>query len=185
MMKEFEKLLLEENKRKETEKALREIQLGLFEQKKEEAFPLQDYTLMTYENKKYKGLYDLYCHNENKTFCYVCPLTENDKEDETKDIPPYAYDVIYLESLTDEQYEQVKAAAVHENSKWIDIFFKTSVVLYIVMLLVTIILLISVSISQRAFVSVMLVMGPIISMQVLYTVLLPILMILYRNYKGN
>ena len=185
MMKEFEKLLLEENKRKETEKALREIQLGLFEQKKEEAFPLQDYTLMTYENKKYKGLYDLYCHNENKTFCYVCPLTENDKEDETKDITPYAYDVIYLESLTDEQYEQVKAAAVHENSKWIDIFFKTSVVLYIVMLLVTIILLISVSISQRDFVSVMLVMGPIISMQVLYTVLLPILMILYRNYKGN
>ena len=52
-MMEYEKLLFEDTKRKETQKALTEIKLGLFEQKEEEKFDFSTYTKMTY-GKKYK-----------------------------------------------------------------------------------------------------------------------------------
>ena len=55
-MKEFEKLLFEDFKRQECEKASLEVELGLFEQKEETTFDLSVYTQMS--SKKYKRLYD-------------------------------------------------------------------------------------------------------------------------------
>ena len=46
-MKEFEKLLFEEVKRQECEKAILEVELGLFEQKQETTF---DFSLYTQKN---------------------------------------------------------------------------------------------------------------------------------------
>ena len=62
-MMEYEQLLFEDTKRKETQKARTEIKLGLFEQKEEEKVDFCTYTKMTY-GKRYKGLYDLYQNNE-------------------------------------------------------------------------------------------------------------------------
>ena len=46
-MKEFEKLLFEEMKRQECDKALLEVELGLFEQKEETTFDYSLYTQMS------------------------------------------------------------------------------------------------------------------------------------------
>ncbi|HIT50371.1 MAG TPA: hypothetical protein IAD46_05030 [Candidatus Pelethenecus faecipullorum] len=185
-MKEFEKLLLEDTKRKITEKAKLEVQLGLFEQKKEVTFDLSNYTLMTYD-KKYKGLYDLYQHNDTKALVFVCPLVENNKGDEGErpDLKPYAYDVLYLETLSIEQYEQVQAASAHENSSVIDLFYKIAFVLYFVSLGVTLCLIIAASIYFQEMTNVFLVCGTMISMQVLYTALMPLIMIQYRKFKAE
>ena len=91
-MKEFEKLLFEDMKRQECDKALLEVELGLFEQKEETTFDYTSYTKMSL--KKYKRLYDLYKHNETGELAYVCPLIENnegsvliDSQTKTKDRP--------------------------------------------------------------------------------------------------
>ena len=46
-MKEFEKLLFEDMKRQECDKALLEVELGLFEQKEETTFDYASYTKMS------------------------------------------------------------------------------------------------------------------------------------------
>ncbi|MDE7105774.1 MAG: hypothetical protein K2O22_01255, partial [Anaeroplasmataceae bacterium] len=137
-MKEYEKLLFEDTKRVLTQKALTEIKLGLFEQKEVETFDFSLYTKMTYE-KKYKGLYDLYQNNETFELVMVCPLIENNKNDynERKDLAPYAYDCLFIEYLDDEGYALVKQAAVHEKSKFIDVFYYAAIVLYFIFLAVT------------------------------------------------
>lgn len=183
-MKEFEKLLFEDTKRRETEKALTEIKLGLFEQKEEAEFDFSNYTLMTY-NKKYKGLYDLYQHNETMQLVYVCPLIENNKNDanERKDLKPYAYDVIYLEYLDVEGFQLVKQAAVHEGSLLIHIFHYAAIVVYFVLLLVTLGATIYYSTVVELY-NVLIICSPLWGSLGVYTAVLPILMIQYRKYKA-
>lgn len=185
-MKEFEKLLFEDTKRKENEKALTEVNLGLFEQKQEPEFDFSLYIKMTYQ-KKYKGLYDLYQDRETMALVFVCPLVENNKGDvdERKDLTPYAYDVIYLENLTAEEYELVKKAAVHEKSRMIDTLYVSSIVLYFVLLIIVIASILYLGISTKDFNSVIYICGPLISMQALLTVILPMLMMKYRKFKAE
>ncbi len=185
-LKEYQKLLLEDMKRKETMKALNEVKLGLFEQKEVVDFDFEQYTHVHY-GKKYKGLYELYQNKETFELAFVCPLIENNKGDDNErtDLKPYAYDVLYLEKLDEEAYDLVQKAAIHEKSRIIDFFFYLSYVLYFVLLavnLVTIILLLTMR-SQLA--EYYLVCGSLWSCQVLSTILLPILTIEYRKYKAR
>lgn len=185
-MKEFEKLLFEDTKRKENEKAITEIKLGLFEQKQESEFDFSNYTLMTY-NKKYKGLYDLYQHNETMELVYVCPLVENNKgsEDERKDMKPYAYDVLYLEYLDSESYDVVKKAHVHEKSRLIDSLVYMAISFYFILLLMTICTIIYLILEKAEYSSILLVAGSLMSGVVVSTILLPILLIKHRKFKAE
>lgn len=185
-MKEFEKLLLEDTKRKETEKALTEIRLGLFEQKEEPTIDFTKYTKMTY-GKKYKGLYDLYQDNETFELAFICPLVENNKGDDNErlDLAPYAYDVLYLEYLTAEEYELVKKASVHEKSLLIDVLYRTSIIVYFLFVMIAIASVIAVTVNTKDFNTLMLVCAPMVSTMALYTGVLPILLIQYRKYKGQ
>ncbi|MDE7264375.1 MAG: hypothetical protein K2N64_06915 [Anaeroplasmataceae bacterium] len=186
-MKEFEKLLFEDTKRRETQKALTEIKLGLFEQREEETFDYSLYTKMTY-SKKYKGLYDLYQNNETFELVMVCPLVENNKGDfnERKDLTPYAYDVLYLDYLDDEAYALVKQAAVHEKSRFIDVFYYSSIVVYFVFLALTIGATAYVSSTMaNGFENSLMLCGALWGSLVLFTALLPILLIQYRKFKAQ
>lgn len=185
-MKEYEKLLLEDTKRQECLKAKNEVELGLFEQKEEATFDFSKYTLMTY-GKKYKGLYDLYQNIETKELVYVCPLIEDNKgsEDERKDLLPYAYDVIYLDYLTPENYELVKKAHVHEKSMLINVFYFAGLGIYfayLVFVLLTIAVLATNNLEYSQFIW---LAGPIIAIFVVATILLPVLLIQYRKYKAQ
>ncbi len=184
-MKEYEKLLFEERKRKETQKAVTEIKLGLFEQKEEQSFDFTAYTKMTY-GKKYKGLYDLYQHNETFELAMVCPLIENNKNDynERKDLTPYAYDVLYIEYLDEECYKFVLEAAIHEKNLWIPIAYHLAIVLYILLFVVTLGTSIYL-ITKDSFINVPLFCGSMWGAVVLSTIFLPILMMKYHKFKAN
>ncbi|MDE6408070.1 MAG: hypothetical protein K2K48_06950 [Anaeroplasmataceae bacterium] len=184
-MKEYEKLLFEDTKRKETQKALTEIKLGLFEQKEEETFDFSLYTKMTY-GKKFKGLYDLYQNNETLELVMVCPLIENNKGDynERKDLTPYAYDCIYIEYLDEEGYALVKQAAVHEKSIFIDVLYYASISLYFIYLALTLGLSIYFLVVQ-SLENVLILCGALWGPLALFTALLPILCIQYRKFKAQ
>ncbi|MDE6241713.1 MAG: hypothetical protein K2M08_04740 [Anaeroplasmataceae bacterium] len=184
-MKEFEKLLFEDTKRKETLKALTEIKLGLFEQKEEENFDFSLYTKMTYD-KKYKGLYDLYQNNETLELVMVCPLVENNKNDynERKDLTPYGYDCLYIEYLDEEAYELVKKAAVHEKSRFIDIFYYATIVFYFIYLALTLGLTIYYLIEQ-SFENVLILCAALWGGLATFTALIPIVLIQYRKFKAQ
>lgn len=185
-LKEFEKLLFEDTKRKEMAKALDEVKLGLFDQKEELTFDFENYTLMTY-GKKYKGLYDLYQHNETMELVFVCPLIENNKGDEfeRKDMKPYAYDVVYLEYLDSEAYDLVKKAAVHEKSKGIDFCYYLNFVLYFVLLIFNIVAPIIFATKMPGFSNLVLLCSSLWGTQFIMTIFLPILMIQYRKFKAR
>lgn len=185
-MKEYEKLLFEDTKRRETEKALKEVELGLFEQKQEETFDFADYELMTY-GKKYKGLYDLYQNKNTLELVFVCPLVEDNKgsEDERKDLTPYAYDVLYLELLDAETYEVVKQAHVHEKTKFIDCFVKIAIVGYFCLVALFLAVVIHLAIIQSDFSSFILFCGSLIGCLIIATILLPLLLIQYRKFKAQ
>ncbi|MCM1131591.1 MAG: hypothetical protein NC310_08655 [Roseburia sp.] len=184
-MKEYEKLLFEDTKRKETLKAITEIKLGLFEQKEEENFDFSLYTKITYD-KKYKGLYDLYQNNETLELVMVCPLLENNKNDynERKDLTPYAYDCIYLEYLDEEAYALVKQAAVHEKSRFIDVLYYAAIVLYFIYLAVTLGMTIYYLIEQ-SLENVLILCGALWGPLGLFTAILPMLLIQYRKFKAQ
>ena len=185
-MKEFEKLLFEDFKRQECEKASLEVELGLFEQKEETTFDLSVYTQMS--SKKYKRLYDLYRHNETGELVYVCPLVENNEgaEDERKDMTPYAYDVLYLEYLDEETYEKVKKAGVHETSK-VPTLYVASWVAYFALIALNVAVLIFTIIQTGGFdfTTYMLVAGAILGSLVVSTCLLTLVSIKYHNYKDR
>ncbi|MBD5391147.1 hypothetical protein HDR67_03995 [bacterium] len=183
-MKEFEKLLFEDTKRKEMQKALTEIKLGLFEQKQEETFDFSLYTKMTYD-KKYKGLYDLYQNNETLELVMVCPLIENNKGDynERHDLAPYAYDVLYIEYLDEEAYTLVKQASVHEKSKLIDVFYIIGLSVYFVFLAFTLGVTAYLS-TIYPFSDLILLCGTFWGILIVITLLLPIVLIQYRKYKA-
>lgn len=186
-MKEYQKLLYEDVKRQENEKAKLEVKLGLFEQKKVETFDFTGKTLITY-GKKYKGLYDLYQNDETLELTYVCPLVEDNKgddESEKKDLSPYAYDVLELELLGAEEFEMVKKAATHEKSGLIDALYKSAYVLYFLLAIVTIACVIALCITQAGLTSILLVCGPLFSALVTGTIILPILAIQYRKFKAE
>ena len=185
-MKEFEKLLFEDFKRQECEKALLEVELGLFEQKEESTFDLTAYTMMS--SKKYKRLYDLYRHNETGCLVYVCPLVENNEgaEDERKDMAPYAYDVLYLEYLDAETYEKVKKAGIHETSH-VPTLYVASWVAYFLLIALNIGVLLYTIIMSTPFemTTYMLVAGAILGSLVVSTCLLTLVSIKYHNYKAR
>ena len=185
-MKEFEKLLFEDFKRQECEKALLEVELGLFEQKEETSFDLTSYTKMS--SKKYKGLYDLYRNNESGELVYVCPLVENNEgaEDERKDMAPYAYDVLYLEYLNEENYEKVKKAGIHETSNVPTLYVASWVAYFVLIALnITVIIFTFIQTGGFDFTTYMLVAGAILGSFVISTCLLTLVSIKYHNYKDR
>ena len=183
-MKEFEKLLFEDMKLQETEKALLEVELGLFEQKQLETFDYSLYTKMS--DKKYKRLYDLYRHNETNELVYVCPLIENNEgsEDEDKNMTPYAYDVLFLEYLDEETYEKVQKAGIRETSN-VPTLYVASLVGYFALVAINIAILIFSFIQEGgfSFTTYMLVGGPCLAGLVISTCLLTLVSIKYHNYK--
>ena len=105
-LKEYEKLLILERNRKDFEKAKSLIKFGCFEQKNETTIDFSKLELID-TPKKYRGLYQLYRDLETMQLLFVCPLVENNKGDidERKDLKPYAYDVIYIENMDNENIE--------------------------------------------------------------------------------
>lgn len=132
-LKEYEKLLLTERNRNDLEKAKNLVKFGCFEQKQETEFDFTGLELI-FCAKKYKGLYQLYRDTETMQTMFVCPLVEDNKgdKDERKDLKPYGYDVIYLETMDEETYQMVKKAAKNNIGNAVSAAYKASFILYFI-----------------------------------------------------
>lgn len=139
-MFEYEKLLITEENRKQFNKATTMVKFGLFSQSEEPDFSFENLELLTLA-KKFKGLYDLYENQITGELIFVNPLVENnagDSEFEQK-LKPYAYDVIRIENVTDDEYSQILVAGAHEKSITIDSFYIVQIVFIILSAITTLV----------------------------------------------
>ena len=137
-LKEYEKLLLAESNRELREKAETLVNIGCFNQVQEPVIDFNDYEYIDY-GKKYKGRYSLYLNKETQELVFICPLVENNKGDvdEDKSMKPYAYDCIITEKMDEETYIAVCHAAKNNLSSVVRLLYKSSFVVFFVMLAIT------------------------------------------------
>jgi hypothetical protein len=188
-LKEYQKLLLIENNRKDYVKARNLIKFGCFEQKEVETVDFSCLELVE-GAKAYKGVYNLYRNVETYELLYILPLVEDNKgdEDERVDLKPYAYDVLYLEHMDAETYKMVLKAAKRNLPTLVSRLYVASWVLYIINALIAIsMILYTIFTSKNTFVNTM--MSAIYTVQtnimaaVVTTPLLALLSIKYKSYK--
>lgn len=133
-LKEFEKLLIAERNRKDYEKAVTLVKAGCLKQT--EVKGAYDFSKLEKidTKKKFKGIYTLYRHVETMQLYFICPLVENNKGDDSakQDVKPYGYDVVELELMDDQTYEQVIKAANNNIHPVAGKFYVTAWVLYFV-----------------------------------------------------
>ena len=137
-LKEYEKLLLAENDREATEKAKNLVDFGCFSQKEVTTIDFNDYIYIK-QNKKFKGRYELYQNKETLELVFVCPLVENNKGDvdENRAMKPYAYDCLFVEQMDEETYKAVCHAAKNNIRTKISVLYKTSFIVFFVLLAIT------------------------------------------------
>lgn len=189
-LKEYEKLLITERNRNDLEKAKNLVKFGCFEQKQETEFDFTALELIP-SAKKYKGLYQLYRNTETMQVMFVCPLVEDNKgdKDERKDLKPYGYDVIYLETMDEETYQMVKKAAKNNIGNAVSTAYRASFILYFVHVAFTLAYFIyniiansssgfSAAVFSAFFYTATYFLGVIVT-----TPLLVLIMIKYKKYK--
>ena len=148
-MKEFEKLLQDAKYRAINEKALNMVRLGLFEEKE---IKVSDMSFEKLEeitvSKPYKRVFHLYKNVETDELLYVNPLTlvgETDAvgNDVAGEAKPYAYQVLLIENVTEEQYQEVLKASQTERSSLIDVAYKAQFVILCISLIVAVIYMVN------------------------------------------
>ncbi len=125
---EYEKLLKEERDRADKEKALNLIKFGCFNQKQETNLDFSNFEKIL-QNKKFKGVYDLYRNLETMELVFVAPLVEKSETETVK--APYAYDVITTEYMDEETYKMVCHAAKNNLRNMTTFLYYSSFVAYI------------------------------------------------------
>lgn len=127
--KEYEKILKRESNRQKNVKAENLVKLGCFEQKEEKNIDFSVLDIITYD-KPFQKLYDLY-EDRDGNLLYIYAKTEGE------DAKPYAYDVIYLETVSDEDYKKLFKAHSYEGAKFIKGLYITTFILWVLSIVVT------------------------------------------------
>ena len=139
-------------------------------------------------------MYSLFRKKDSNQLVFICPLVEDNKGDsdgERKDLAPYAYDVLYTDRMDEETYQMVLKAAKNNYRNAITILYKTSVVLYFVLIAVWLFELIFnfvnyvsngvfMAFGMSLFYAATFFVGIVIA-----TPLLALLSIKYKKYKAN
>ncbi len=139
-LKEYEKLLITERNRKDYEKAVTLVKAGCLKQTEiKGSYDFSKLEKIT-TKKKYKGIYTLYRNVDTMQLYFICPLVENNKGDSSakQDAKPYGYDVVELELMDDETYQQVVKAANNNIHPIAGKFYVTSWVFYIIYIVIAI-----------------------------------------------
>lgn len=191
-LKEYEKLLIIERDRSDFEKAINMIKFGCFLQKEETAIDFNKLEKVNSE-KKFKGLYTLYRNIETMEFVFVCPLIENNKGDvdENKAMKPYAYDVLYVETVDEETYQILCKAAKNNLRTYHSVLYKAAFITYFVSVAITLYLIIwgMIFYSQNNFFAILgnifNLSGPFFIIDILGLPLLLLMSIKYKKFKDQ
>lgn len=190
--KQFEKLLALEADREDNEKALTLIKYGCFEEAEVQEIDYSELVVVQ-APKKLKGLYTLYRKKNTNELLYVCPLLENNKgdKDENKDMKPYAYSVIYLDTMDNETLEMVKKAGSNNSVTLASFLYKTAFISYCIYAAWSVFVFICVFIDyigtsfQSAYTNATLIAGTPLGIAIAALPLLVLMVIKYRKYKGQ
>ncbi len=129
--KEFEKVLIRQRNRELDSKAQNLIKLGCFNQTEETTVDFSKLEKCT-ADKQFKGVYDLYKDADNNLF-YIYAKTESDSQ------RPYAYDVIAVETVTDEEYAELYKANSREGQGFIKGMFIVTFVMWALTILMAVV----------------------------------------------
>lgn len=176
--KEYEKILIREQNRQKNVKAQNLVKLGCFEQKEEKKIDFSVLDKITYE-KLYQKVYDLY-EDRDGNMLYIYAKTEGE------DARPYAYDVIYIETVSDEDYKKLYRAASFEGAGFAHGLYLTTFILWITSIVVTLsIIIYYVSSGDYDFINVLINSISYIFFIAIITALLAITDVSYRKYIGK
>lgn len=136
VVKEYEKLLFQDESRLKGTKAKKLLSLGLFYQYKKEPQDIDFNSLKRLDGAKMVKNHELYERVSDGTFFYIESENEETKDGEKK---VYRYDVIELDNVDEETYNKLLKAHSHEGNGLINLFFYSSVVISIIGIISTIV----------------------------------------------
>lgn len=175
--KEFEKIIQREKNRELNMKAQNLVKLGCFEQKEETTVDFSLLDKITYE-KQFKKIYDLYINRDGDLF-YICGKTEGDSD------KPYAYDVIAIETVSDEEYKSVYRAHTFEGAGYIKGFYIGAFVLWVLSIIISLsIFIYYIAIGSEVINTLISCISFLFSIGIL-TCCLAITSVSYRKYIGK
>lgn len=126
--KEYEKILIKERNRELNAKAENLVKLGCFDQYEKTTIDFSMLDKITYD-RMYRKIYDLYMDKDGNMF-YIFGKIEGENE------KPYAYDVIAVETVTDEEYKALYKAHTYEGAKMIRSLYIGAFVLWAISILI-------------------------------------------------
>ena len=176
---EYEKLLREERDRADSEKARNLVKFGCFNQKQESKLDFASYEKIN-QNKKFKGLYDLYRDLNTMELVFIAPLVEKGEAQPNK--APYAYDLIVTEYMDEETYNLVCHAAKNNLSNVVSVLYKATFISYFAFALLTLVLFVWNWIDS-SFIAAAFAVGAYVSAAILGVPLLFLVAVKYRKYK--
>ncbi len=124
-VKEYEKLLFQDESRLKGTKALKLVKMGCFYQEKKNTNEVDFSQLKKLEGAKVYKNHELYERVSDSTFFYIESENEETKDGEKK---VFRYDVIELDNVDDETFEKLCKAHAHEGNGLINFFYITSIV---------------------------------------------------------
>ena len=176
--KEYEKILIREQNRQKNVKAQNLVKLGCFEQKEEKSIDFSVLDKITYE-KPFQKVYDLY-EDRDGNMMYIFAKTEGESA------KPYAYDVIYIETLSDEDYKKIYKASTFEGAGLAKGLYITTFVMWIVSIIITLsIIVYYLASGDYDFIDVLINSISYLFFIAIITSLLAITDVSYRKYIGK
>ena len=136
VVKEYEKLLFQDESRLKGVKALKLVKLGQFYQYKKETNEIDFNDLKKLDGAKMVSNHQLYERISDGTFFYILAESEETTEGVKK---VYRYDVIELDNVDDETYKKLISAHSHEGGLLNNIFICASIIVLLISILGTII----------------------------------------------
>ena len=133
-MKEYEKILDLDKRINANDKAKKLVKLGCFEQKDVTDINFNDLADLTVDDKLFKGLYRLY-EDSTGNLLYIQPLIEADDNGNVHG-EATSFDVIYLETMSDETFLKVSHAKRKNSGNIRYIVFFWILLIFLVFLLI-------------------------------------------------
>ena len=124
-VKEYEKLLFQDESRLKGTKALSLVKMGCFYQYKKNTNEINFNEFKKLEGAKVYKDHELYERISDSTFFYIESESEETKEGEKK---VYRYDVIELDNVDEKTFEKLCKAHSHENNGVINFCYYASIV---------------------------------------------------------
>lgn len=175
--KEYEKILIKERNRELNMKAQNLVKLGCFDQREETNIDFSLLDKVTY-GSMYRKIYDLYMDKDGNLF-YIFGKIEGENA------KPYAYDVIAIETVSDEDYKKLYKAHSFEGAGFVKGLYIAALVMWITIIAISASIFIYYLVQGLKFFDIIIALVSLIFNVAVLTCCLAITNVTYRKYIGK